>query len=213
MPKFNLLTKLLPPEEKMFYKFFEDSTQVCKDTAVLFSEIMHNELKEEHVIRAKTLKHTSDALLRETLYKLSQTFVTPIEREDIQLIAIQLNKITKGLARVCVNLELYRIPKFTENMKKQSDTLLNATDELVDIIHKFRKVSSLKEITESNMRMKEIERHGDEIYHNAMSRLFSGEFEAIDVIKLRSIHEDIERALDKCFLVSDEIVNIVLKQS
>ncbi len=213
MGKFNLLAYILPPEEKVFYHLFEDSARVCKEIALLYDEIVQNGINEERVIKAKTLKHKSNDLLKENLLKLNQCFVTPIDREDIQLIATQLNKITKRIVKACVNLRVYRLECFTENMKKQAQTLLNATDELIFIVEHFRKVSSVKEMTEANLKMKEIESHGDEILYRAMDELFSGKHDALNVIKMRDIHKDIENALDNCFLISDEVVNIVLKQS
>ncbi len=213
MGNFNLLSYILPPEEKIFFKFFEDSAQICKEAAVLFDEIVHSEMKEDHIIRAKTYKHKSHDILKETLLKINQCTITPIDSEDIQLIATQLNKITKKVVKSCVNLRVYRLSKFTKNMKEQAKTLLQATDELIYIVEHFKKVSSVKEMTDANMRMKEIETHGDEILYQAMDDLFSGKHDALDVIKMRDIHKDIENALDNCFLISDEVVNIVLKQT
>lgn len=213
MSKFNLMAYLMPPEDKIFYSLFEDSTAVCKEAALLFDEIMECGLSEEHVIRAKQYKHKSNELLKKTLTALNNTFVTPIDREDIQHIAIFLNKITKKIVKACINLRVYRLDCFTENMIAQAQTLVKASDELVFIIDKFKKVSSIKEITESNLRMKDVETHGDEILFHAMDCLFSGCYDALNVIKLRDIHKDIENALDICFSVSDIIVNIVLKQS
>lgn len=213
MSKFNLLAYLLPPEDKIFYSLFEDSTQVCKDAAILFDEIMTCGLNEEHIIKAKQCKHKSNELIKKTLNTLNNTFVTPMDREDIQHIASFLNKITKKIVKACINLRVYRLDCYTENMIAQAKTLLTATEELDFIIHKFKKVSSIKEITESNLRMKDIESHGDEILFHAMDSLFSGQYDALNVIKLRDIHKDIENALDTCFSVSDNVVNIVLKQS
>lgn len=68
-------------------------------------------------------------------------------------------------------------------------------------------------MTESHHRMKEIESHGDEILYKAMDELFSGQYDALTVLKLRDIYKDIEYALDTCFSVSDSIINIVLKHS
>ncbi len=213
MSKFNLLAYLLPPEDKIFYSLFEQSASVCKDAACLFNDIMTAGITEEHVILAKQYKHKSNDLIKETLKVLNHTFVTPIDREDIQHIAILLNKITKKIIKACLNLKVYRLESYTENMKAQGTTLVKASEELGFIIDKFKKVSSIKEITESNLRMKDIETHGDEIWHNAVDNLFSGQYDALNVIKLRDIHKDIENALDTYFLVSDTVMNIVLKQS
>lgn len=213
MSKFNLLAYILPPEDKIFYSLFEESTQVCGKTATLFDEIMTKGLTEEHIILAKQYKHRSNELVKETLTVLNHTFVTPIDREDIQNIASLLNRITKKIIKAIMNLRVYRLDVYTENMKAQAKTLVKASEELAFIIHKFKKISSIKEITESNLRMKDIETHGDEILHHAMDHLFSGEYDALNVIKLRDIHKDIENALDTYFCVSDAVVNVVLKLS
>ncbi len=213
MSKFNLLAYILPPEEKVFYTLFEESTNVCKEAANLFNEIVTNGLTENQIITAKRLKHKSNDLLKETLHQLNITLITPIDREDIQCIASLLNKITKRIVKASVNLRVYRLDIYTDNMKKQAQTLMRATEELAFIIHKFKKQSSIKEMTESNLKMKEIESHGDEILYHAMDELFSGKYDALNVLKLRDIHKDLENALDSCFSVSDQVVNVVLKQS
>ena len=213
MSKFNLLAYILPPEEKVFYTLFEESTNVCKEAANLFNEIVTNGLTENQIITAKRLKHKSNDLLKETLHQLNITLITPIDREDIQCIASLLNKITKRIVKASVNLRVYRLDLYTDNMKKQAQTLMRATEELAFIIHKFKKQSSIKEMTESNLKMKEIESHGDEILYHAMDELFSGKYDALNVLKLRDIHKDLENALDSCFSVSDQVVNVVLKQS
>lgn len=213
MSKFNLLAYILPPDDEKFYSLFEESASVCKKTTTLFDEIMTKGLNEEHIILAKQYKHRSNELVKETLNVLNHTFVTPIDREDIQNIATLLNKITKKIVKAIMNLRVYRLEICTECMKSQAKTLVKASEELEFIINKFKKISSIKEITESNLRMKDIETHGDEILHHAMDILFSGEYDALNVIKLRDIHKDIENALDTYFCVSDAVVNVVLKLS
>jgi uncharacterized protein Yka (UPF0111/DUF47 family) len=211
MAKFNLLASLLPPEEKIFYTLFEESTLVCLDTAKLYLDITHNGFNEEKLIDAKRLKHKSNDIAKETLTQLNATFITPIDREDIQHVACLLNKITKRIVKACVNLRVYRLENNTDNMRKQAETLFKATQELNFIVSHLQKVTNLKEATESNHRMKEIESHGDEIFYFAVDDLFSGKHDPLTVIKLRDIYKDIENALDACFSISDTVVHIVLK--
>ena len=61
--------------------------------------------------------------------------------------------------------------------------------------------------------MKEIETRGDEILYSATEALFSGKYDALNVIKLRDLHKDLESALDSCYSVSDAVVSVVLKLS
>lgn len=108
---------------------------------------------------------------------------------------------------------MYRLNDYTDEMKEQALTLVQATDKLAEIVKLFKKVSDVEKITKLNIEMKEIEAHGDEIHRRAMGNLFSGRYEALEVIKLRDMYKEIENAFDACFYVTDTILNVVLKQS
>lgn len=213
MPKFNLMSYIMPPEDKMFFTLFQDSAEICMGTAKLYDEIMKSHLSDEQKEAARKYKKKGSLSYKLTLKQLNKSFITPIEREDIQYIAVQLHKINKKIIKACLNLDVYRLTEYTEEMKEQALTLLQATEQLGKIIKKFKKVSDVEEITKENIAMKELESHGDEIHRKAMYELFSGKYDALEVIKLRDIYKEIENALDACFYVSDTILNVVLKQN
>lgn len=213
MPKFNLMSYIMPPEDKMFFTLFQDSADICLETAKLYDEIMKSHLTEEQKEIARKYKKKGSISFKLTLKQLNKSFITPLEREDIQYIAVQLHKINKKIIKACLNLDVYRLTKYTEEMKEQALTLVQATEQLGRILKKFKKVSDVEEITKENIAMKEIESHGDEIHRKAMYELFSGKYDALEVIKLRDIYKEIENALDACFYVSDTILNVVLKQN
>jgi len=211
MVKLKILDKLLPPEEKIFYILFEEGADVCREAAKLFEEIMFHGINEDRLIQAKRLKHKSNDVAKETLIRLNKTFITPIDREDIQVVAALLNRVTKKIVKASFNLRVYRLGVATENMKQQAATLLKATEELNFTVSHLRKHTEFCQVSESNQRMKEIESHGDEILYKAMDDLFSGKYDALSVLKIRDIYKDIENALDTCYSISDEVLNIVLK--
>ena len=213
MPKFNLMSYIMPPEDKMFFTYFQDSAEICQKTARLYDKIMHDKLTDEYKEKALKYKKKGKLSYKAVLKQLNKSFITPIEREDIQTIAVQLNKITKKIVKACLNLEVYRLNDYTDEMKEQALTLVQATDKLEEIVKLFKKVSDVEKITKLNIEMKEIEAHGDEIHRRAMGNLFSGRYEALEVIKLRDMYKEIENAFDACFYVTDTILNVVLKQS
>ena len=213
MPKFNLMSYIMPPEDKVFFTLFQDSSEICKNAAKLYAEVLETKLdpqKKEEVLK---LRKKGKLAYKLVLKHLNKSFITPIEREDIQYIAVQLNKINKKIVKACLNLEVYHLTNYTGEMKEQALTLVNATESMGEIIGKFKKVSDVEDMTKTNIQMKELETHGDEIHLKAMSELFSGKFDALDVIKLRDMYKEIENALDACFNVSDTILNVVLKQA
>lgn len=213
MPKFNLMSYIMPPEDKMFFTYFQDSAEICQKTARLYDKIMHDKLTDEYKEKALKYKKKGKLSYKAVLKQLNKSFITPIEREDIQTIAVQLNKITKKIVKACLNLEVYRLNDYTDEMKEQALTLVQATDKLAEIVKLFKKVSDVEKITKLNIEMKEIEAHGDEIHRRAIGNLFSGKYEALEVIKLRDMYKEIENAFDACFYVTDTILNVVLKQS
>ncbi len=213
MPKFNLMSYIMPPEDKLFFTLFQNSAEICKETAELYNDIMRSgfsSAKKEEILKYKKKGSISIKLI---LKQLNKSFITPLEREDIQYLAVTLNKINKRIIKACLNLEVYRLTKYTEEMKEQALTLVNAANKLGEIIKNLKKVSDVEVLTKLNIEMKELETHGDEVHRKAMFDLFSGKYEALDVIKLRDIYREIENALDACFHVSDTVLNVALKQS
>ncbi len=207
-----IMSYILPPSNDLFYSLFEEGTKYCRLSAELLHEILENGIKEEHVALARQYKHASNKNIKKTLEILDTSFVTPIDREDIQNISGLLNKITKKITKSCMNLKVYRLESYTENLKNQSQTLIAATNELEQIFANFKK-PTISDMTSRNLKMKEIETRGDEILLNATEALFSGKYDALNVIKLRDLHKDLENALDACYSVSDAVVSVVLKLS
>lgn len=213
MPKFNLLSYIMPVEDKLFFSFFQNAASICQKSANLYNEIIHNHFNEDHKELALKYKKKGKLTYRAILKQLNKSFITPIEREDIQIIASQLNKINKKIIKACLNLEVYRINSYTEEMKEQAFNLVLAAEKLNVMIQKFKKVSDVKEIMALNIEMKEIESKGDEIHRRAMASLFSGRYDAVEIIKFRDMYKEIETAFDACFYVTDTILNVVLKQN
>lgn len=213
MTKFNLMSYLLPREDAMFFNQFQESAQICNKTAILYNEVLKTGLTPESKEKIMKYKKKGGISFKLTLKQLNKSFITPIEREDIQYITVQLHKINKKIIKACLNLEVYRITSYTNEMIEQAETLVKATEALGLILKKFKKVSDVEDITKTNIEMKQLESQGDEIHLRAIDDLFSGKYDALSVIKLRDMYKEIENALDACFYVSDTILNVVLKQS
>lgn len=211
-----LIRMVLPPEDRKFLDYyFVEQAKAAHEAANLFLDII---VKTEHMneasyLKAQAIKHKSIAVTQETVAALNQTFITPIDREDILDISLSLNKITKRILRSAVNFRVFRIDKFPDAMRRQAEVLVAATAELTTCIEALRTIRKPDAISESHRRMTEIERRGDEIFAGAIQDIFSGSFDAIDVIKFRGIYRDIESAMDYCYAVSDTVLNVVMKNT
>ena len=163
--RMGFLAKILPPPENKFYNFFENGAEVCELSSQLFYQIVHSDLKEREVylIHAKTYKRRAVEALEGSLALLNASFVTPIDREDIQLISTYLYKSTKVVLKACVNLRIYQIDSYNDIVKKQAEILMKSAEELRTIIGMLKKGSPLAEVTACCSRIKDIENRGDEI--------------------------------------------------
>jgi uncharacterized protein len=211
-----VIRMVLPPDDRKFLDFyFVEEAATTHNAAILFHDIIvkSEHMSEAYYLKAKTIKHKSADITHQTVTALNQTFITPIEREDILTIALLLNKITKRILRSAMNFRAFRINKFPEAMRNQSEVLLAATEEVKTCIGALRTLRKPQALYESHGRMVEIERRGDEIFADAIDDLFSGKFEALDVIKFRGIYRDIESAMDYCYSVSDTILNVIIKNT
>lgn len=211
-----LIRKLLPPDDRKFLDiYFVEQAETTHLAAVLFHEIVvkAEHMNEAYYVKAKTIKHKSSDITHQTVAALNQTFITPIEREDILEITLLLNKITKRILRSAMNFRVFRINNFPEAMRHQAEVLMAATDEVRTSIGELRTLRKAKTLNESHTRMIEIERRGDEIFAQAIDSLFSGKYDALEVIKFRGIYRDIESAMDSCYSVSDTVLNVVIKNN
>lgn len=211
-----IIRMVLPPEDRKFLDvYFVEGAKAAHEAAILFHDIIvkNEHMNEANYIKAQEIKHRSLDIYRDTVAALDQTFITPIDREDILNIILSLNKITKRILRSSVNFRVFRIDNFPEEMRKQSEVVMTATNEVQTCIQALRNFRQLDALTQSHGRMIEIERHGDVIFANAIQDLFSGKYDALDVIKFRGIYRDIESAMDYCYEVSDTVLNVGMKNS
>ncbi|MDR0478180.1 MAG: DUF47 family protein [Desulfobulbaceae bacterium] len=211
--KFGFLAKFLPPPENKFYQSFEEAVEVCSLSAQLFYQIVNSDvaLRPEYLIQAKKYKKRGKEALQNTLALLNATFITPIDREDIQQIASYLYRCTKVVIKACVNLQTYKVDSYSDVLKKQAEYLMAATDELKDLIFMMKTNPASSDITAKDLMLKDIESTGDDLLSTAMEDLFSGKYDAIHIMKMRNIYKGIENGLDACSAISDLIVGIEMK--
>jgi uncharacterized protein len=209
-----LIRKILPPDDRKFLDvYFVELAETTHASSELFHEVVTKDehMNEAYYVKAKTIKHRSLEITNRTVAELNQTFVTPIEREDILDISLLLNTITKRILRSAMNFRVFRIDKFPEGMRSQAEVLMAATKEVETCIGVLRTLRWTNSLADSHTRMIEIERRGDEIFASAIEDLFSGKYSALDVIKFRGIYRDIESAMDYCYSVSDRVLNVAIK--
>ncbi len=183
------------------------AVESSEELVVLFSDI--SKAKEYHT-RIKKLEREADGLTRSVFAELNKTFITPLDREDLQRIASKIDDVvdfTEGVSGRTVSYHITSAPPYMLEISKE---LVKATKEIEYMISKLIHVKGNTDIISHCRTTSDIEHTIDDLYREAVGKLFETN-DAVNIIKLKDIYEAIENASDRCVDVADVIEDIVLK--
>lgn len=209
---FQSLIRFLIPREDHFFGYLEQQAQVAHEAALALAEFKKPENPAATVRqRVQELEHRGDAIVHQMHDALARTFVTPLDREDLQKLSMELDDIldrTNGAVRVCV---LYGVDEPTEPMMNLIDKLVECTEILRNAVPKLR-IHKYEELFDIGRRLRRLEKEGDVIYRDAVSRLFHDpSIDAKQLIREREVLEDLENAIDHCERVASTLSNLAVK--
>ena len=200
------------PKNYNFFELFDQ--QVEQLTAAI--KILHD-LENGHdrrgVARAmKDVEHAADRVTHEIFHRLNQTFITPIEREDIILLATAIDDIIDTMDRTTNRINLYGVDPTTRPLVQYLHLIDKAVKEVSSALHELKKAGKgyqaiLKHCEIINF----IENQVDEHNHQVLADLFTDERDPIQLIKLKEIYENLEDVADRCEDVANALETIVIK--
>ncbi|HEY7862791.1 MAG TPA: DUF47 family protein [Thermoanaerobaculia bacterium] len=204
------MLKLLPRDEKYFERFSEIARRVHEGAVALDESFAGRAPLASAAERVKTLEHECDEISHQILHSIDQTFITPIDREDIHQLAVRLDDIIDLIDGTMRRATLFKIGQPTPHSRRLAEIIVQATREVVDAVAELRKQ---KGVIPRCIKIKQYENAGDVAYHNAVASLFSDSIEPIEVIKWKDVYENMERTLDQCEAVAHVLESVVLKNS
>jgi len=164
----------------------------------------------EHNKIIHSLETEADALVREIFSELNRTFITPLDREDMQRVASKIDDTIDHMDGIASRLYSYKITTTPPYALEIANELVSATKEVEQMTSKLRNIKNPSSMIEHCRRTSEIEHKVDDLYKSAMTKLFESN-DAIQIIKLKDIYESLETASDRCVDVADVVEDIVLK--
>ena len=183
------------------------AVDVSEELVNLFSDIEH---AKEHNIKIKKIEREADELTRSVFAELNKTFITPLDREDIQRIASKIDDVIDFIEGISGRIISYNISEAPPYMQSISEELLKATQEVEFMVTKLSSKKKNGDLINHCRTTSDIEHTIDDLYREAVGKLFENN-DAITIIKLKDIYEAIETASDRCVDVADVIEDIVLK--
>lgn len=207
-----MFRKFKPADEK-FFKLFEEAADILYQGSVLLQDMMaKHETMEERLKELIALEQKGDRVTDKIIDKLNETFMTPLDREDIYSLARELDEILDSVCSTVEKMVIYETGKPDKKFKDMVDTFVNAAEKVKDAVHLMRKMkTNTVQIMDLCYEIKKCESAGDKIYRFGVADLFKNNTEAIAVIKWKEVFEQMETALDRCEKIAKLIRGVVVK--
>ncbi|HEX9061080.1 MAG TPA: DUF47 domain-containing protein [Clostridia bacterium] len=201
-------------KEEIFFDLFVDTAKNIHKTAKFLEELMNNYSNVNEKIKTiEECEHECDERVHNILEQLNKSFITPIDREDIFLIAKELDNITDDIEATAHRFRMYNVDSITEDAKRLCSLIVKCTEELKNLMMLLKDIKKTKVIKDKIIEINRLENEGDEIYRNAITRMFVMENNPLEVIKWTGIYEYLENTLDACEDVANIVEGVVMKNA
>lgn len=212
MPRMFSLQQLFGKGDK-FHELLEAAAQEAHESVRLVIELMKSPRDtakfDDLVLARRKEKKISEQISSE----LVKTFVTGLEREDIEALARGLYKIPKSAEKLAERFMMAGKHIEGVDFSKQAEMMEKATESVLLMVKQLHAMDDLEKIKGFNDKLQYVEGEADKVMNDLLRDLYSGKFDALRAMVLRDIYELIEKNVDRCRDVGNVVMHIVLKNS
>src|SRR5512145_2414089 len=200
----------LTPRTTEFYVLFGkaggNALEVARLVERRFREHPNSGVTQEQVKAEET---EGDRLTRDLINLLNTQYITPFDREDIYLLATEIDDVVDYLEEASDLLGLYGVEMPTRHAVEQCSIIVRACEKLALACDNLR---GMRGVDEALVELKRLEDEGDRLLRDAVGSLFRDErIDPLNVIRWKDIYESLERALDACDTAANVIANVYVK--
>ena len=205
------LSQVFGSRDREFFDLFEEAGGNIARAADLLDQMLASWPDRKELARdILDCEQEGDRITHDIIHRLNQTFVTPIDREDILGLASALDDIIDFTEEVADYLGLYRIEAPMEQAQRLARILVQATRQVAAALPRMR---GFQDISHYTVEINRLENDGDRVTREAMASLFEGGIDPMVVIRWKDIYERLEEAIDACEHVANVLEGIVIKNS
>lgn len=214
-PRQGILARLLPasgggPFFELFEQHAERTRQAAELLAMMFREGSPAEAQAQ---RVKDVEHQGDEITHTVIEKLHQTFITPIDREDIHELISHMDDVLDLVDATSERLWLYDVRQIEPEARELADVLLKAVVEMGSAVRGLRDLKDRSRLIAHCTEINRLENEGDRITREAVASLFDGGIDPMVVIRWKDIFERLEAAIDACERVAHILESVVIKNA
>jgi predicted phosphate transport protein (TIGR00153 family) len=206
------LSQVLVPKDRQYFDLFEEAAGNIVRAAGLLDEMLSKfpDRQEEQTRDILICEQQGDRITHDIIRRLNETFVTPIDREDILALASGLDDMVDWIEEAADYLGLYKIEAPMEQAQRLARVLNQCAQQLAEAMPRLR---SFEDISHFTVEVNRLENDGDRITREAMASLFEGGIDPMVVIRWKDIYDRLENAIDAAEKIAYILEGITIKNA
>ena len=201
----------ITPRDNAFFDMFTEAGRNIAEAADLLAGLLDPNANREAIARQlREREHAGDAVTHRIMRQLNTSFVTPYDREDIYRLASALDDVVDAMEAAADFIVLADVGKLPALMGEQITLMARASQETADAMARLKTLSDLEPYW---IEVNRLENEADRVYRKLLSRLFSGDYDALTMVKLREVADGFEEAADALEHVAHAVETIAVKES
>jgi predicted phosphate transport protein (TIGR00153 family) len=201
----------ITPRDNAFYTMFTEAGRNVAETVEILSGLIDPNANRESIAKElREREHAGDAVTHRIMRQLNTSFVTPFDREDIYRLASALDDVVDAVEAAADFVVLADVGKLPPLMTEQIQLLQRSANETAEAMGRLK---TLRDLEPYWIEVNRLENEADRVYRKLLSKLFSGDYDALTMVKLREVADGLEDAADALEHVAHAVESIAVKES
>jgi predicted phosphate transport protein (TIGR00153 family) len=200
--------RLIPRDEQFFRDFIGLTEQIRVGAHALNQMLSATPLATDQAQAIKDIEHQCDKMTHGVIDRLNRTFVTPLDREDIHALAVNLDDVMDAIDAAATVIKLYKVSEGRSGLARLAEIIADSVDLLAEAM---AGLDGGKGVLELVARVNQLEKEADRVHQDAIVSLFDNEKDPIAIIKWKEIFDFLEAATDRCDDVANLLQGVVVK--
>lgn len=201
----------IKPREDSYYQLFAESASNLVTASRLLVDLISEGSAREHIAeQMRACEHVGDDRTHAIMRRLSESFITPFDREDIYKLASNLDDVMDYMEAAADLVVLYQVEQLPKEVIRQVEVLERAAELTAEAMPRLR---SMRNLAEYWIEINRLENQADQVYRRLLAHLFNGEYDALTVLKLKEVVDQLENAADAFEHVANTVESMAIKEA
>ena len=202
--------------DKFYFENFANSTALAKDAATYLVECLENydpDKIESMLEKMHIIEHSADMKKHEMTEALIKAFVTPVDREDLDMLSQKLDDVVDLIEEILQKFYIYNISVIKPDSIVFAKNIVTCCELMVELMAEFENFKKSKKLQQMIIQMNDLEEECDRLYLESMHQLTKEPEEVLLILSWRDVYDCLEGCVDACEHVSDCVATVIMKNT